>query len=564
MKRRFRRGENVRLLSVAIVLTIAFAGTGFRLFHVQTREIGGFAERGLDQRLRTEGLAADRGTIFDRDGGVLALTVRAVTVYANPDEIDDPATVAAFLAGMVGVDSATLTERLGRDTSFVYVARQLERHEAERVAAADLPGIYFTSEPKRVYPANGLAGQIVGLVKVDDNSGIEGIELEYDDILTGVPGSLIVERDPQGNPIPQGVYAVAPAEPGSDLVLTIDREIQFVAEAALLEAVLATGAAGGTVVVIDPDTGEILAMANVPEFNPNDRSDAVSERLRNRAVTDVYEPGSTQKLITVAAALDYGVVVPEDVFEVPDELLIEDKPYSDVGNHPDVLTVSDIVAYSSNIGTILIQQALGNEAFHAYLDAFGLGHRTGVDFPGEASGVLRPASEWCQTTCGASTAIGYRVSVTALQMAGAFGAIANDGIWIQPHLVKEIVDSEGSRRPVEPRARPVVSQQTAALMRIMLSGVVEKGTGSRARVEGFRVGGKTGTTEKYLPELGGYGDDVVSSFLGMAPIDDPRLVVAVIIDAPANGEFGGEIAAPVFAEIMQAALHQMGVSPDVP
>ena len=249
---------------------------------------------------------------------------------------------------------------------------------------------------------------------------------------------------------------------------------------------------------------------------------------------------------------------------MPDELLIDDKPYSDVGNHPDVLTVSDIVAYSSNIGTILIQQALGNEAFHAYLDAFGLGHRTGVDFPGEASGVLRPASEWCQTTCGASTAIGYRVSVTALQMAGAFGAIANDGIWIQPHLVKEIVDSEGSRRPVEPRARPVVSQQTAALMRIMLSGVVEKGTGSRARVEGFRVGARPAPPRNTCRSSAGYGDDVVSSFLGMAPIDDPRLVVAVIIDAPANGEFGGEIAAPVFAEIMQAALHQMGVSPDVP
>ncbi len=562
MRRPRRRTDGLRLVSVAVVLTLAWIGTGYRLYDLQANQADGFAERGFDQRLRSEELAADRGSIFDRDGGVLAMTVDAVTVYANPREIDDPETVAAFLAPLVGVEAATLADRLGRDTSFAYMARQLERRHADRVRMAQLPGVYFIPEPKRVYPSAGLAGQVVGLVRVDDNRGLEGVELQYDDVLTGTPGSLLVERDPQGNHIPQGEYAVVPAEPGSDLVLTIDREIQYVVEQRLLAAVEAADAEGGSAVVLDPETGEILAMANVPAFDPNRRDRVDADELRNRAVTDVYEPGSTQKLVTIAAAVDAGIVVPADVFTVPAELVIDDKRYTDVSKHPDRLTVADIVAYSSNIGTILIQEEAGNEILHRYLQAFGVGVATGVDFPGEAPGVLRPVEEWCKTTCGASTAIGYRVSVTALQMAAAYGVIANDGVWVQPHLVREIVDGRGTRSPVEPLARPVVSRQTAGLMRDMLEGVVEKGTGKLAAVPGYRVGGKTGTTEKYVIELGGYGDDVVASFIGMAPIADPKLVVAVIIDAPAGGEFGGVLAAPVFADIMEAALHQMGVPPD--
>ncbi|MDX1450089.1 MAG: penicillin-binding protein 2, partial [Acidimicrobiia bacterium] len=309
-------------------------------------------------------------------------------------------------------------------------------------------------------------------------------------------------------------------------------------------------------------TGEILAMGSAPTFDPNDLSRVDPDAIRNRAVTDTFEPGSTQKLITVAAALEEGVFRPGDVLEVPETITIHDKEYKDVGEHPAQLTVADIVTYSSNVGTILIQQELGNEKLHEYLDRFGFGQTSGLDFPGEAGGVLREPQDWCETTCGANTAIGYRVSVTALQMAAAYATVANDGVWIQPHLIKEIVDADGARRPFEPAKRPVISTKTAAQLRVMLEGVVDRGTGTNAEVDGYRIGGKTGTTKKYDPELFYEHERVVASFIGMGPIDDPEVVVAVVIDTPGGGEFGGEVAAPVFAEIMAVALHQLGVPAD--
>ncbi len=562
MGRRERRAANLRLWSVTGVLLLAWAGVGFQLYRIQGPGAEAYAERGIDQRLRREDLAADRGTIFDRHGRELAVTVDALTVYANPREITQPDVQAALLGPMAGVDVSALAERLATDTGFVYVQRQLERPDAERIAAAEFPGVYFTKEPKRVYPAGSLAAHVLGLVRVDDNRGIEGLELEYDEVLAGKPGQLLVERDPDGRSIPQGEYRVVPAEPGADLVTTIDAEIQYATQRYLDDAVAGTGAAGGSAVVMDVKTGEIYALANSPGFDPNHRDDYDRETYRNRAVTDVYEPGSTQKLITVAAALDTGTVEPWDTFEIPDELVIDDKTYTDIGEHPPVLTVTDIVTYSSNVGTILIQERLGNEAFHDYLQRFGLGAASGVDFPGEAGGVLRPVEEWCTTTCGASTAIGYRVSVTALQMAAAYGAIGNNGVWVRPHLVREIVDGDGARRPTMAEKRPVVSATTAARMRLMLAGVVDGGTGTAAAVDGYRAGGKTGTTKRYDPVLIYDHDDVVASFIGLAPIDDPRLVVAVVIDTPAGGEFGGQVAAPAFAEIMRASLHQLGVPPD--
>ena len=557
----------MRLLSVGVVIAMAWVGVGFRLYRIQGPGAEAYAERGIEQRLRREVTAAARGTIFDRTGAELAVTVDAVTVYANPREIDDPVTVAGLLAPLVDGDADAIAERLSQDTPFVYVARQLERHQADRVRASALPGVYFTKEPKRVYPAGSLASHVLGFVQVDDNSGLEGVEYQYDDVLTGTPGEVLVERDPYGHGIPQGEYAALPAEPGGDLVLTIHREIQYSVQQALAAVVAETDAAGASALVIAVETGEVLAMANVPDFDPNDRNAADLAAFRNRVVTDVYEPGSTQKLITIAAALEEGTVRPADVFSVPRRLVVADpegdKVYEDVGNHPPDLTVSDIVAYSSNVGTILVEQRLGDELFRRYLARFGLGRPTEIDFPGEVGGLLRPITEWCPTTCGPSTAIGYGVSVTALQMAAAFAAIGNDGVWIQPHLVREIVDGAGSVQPVEPLTRAVVSPATAAQMRAMLAGVIEKGTGSRAAVDGYRVGGKTGTTQKIGAD-GTYGDDVVASFIGMAPIDDPKLVVAVMIDAPATRQYGGEIAAPVFAEIMQAALHRLGVVGDGP
>jgi cell division protein FtsI (penicillin-binding protein 3) len=560
--RRLRR-LNTRLFSIGIVMALAWVGIGYRLVVVQGLESEGYAARGLDQRLQREILAADRGTIFDRDGRELAVTVDSVTVYANPLEIEDPVTVARLLAPLVARDTLDVVDALASGGSFAYVARQLDREVAERVAAARLPGIYFLTEPKRVYPLAELTSQTIGFVRTDDNTGLEGLELQYDRLLSGTPGELLVERDPYGRTIPQGDYQVVPADPGSDLVLTIKTEIQFAAHRALEAAIERTGAEGGSVVVVDPATGEILAMVNLPTFDPNDRSEVPPEAMRNRAVTDVFEPGSTQKLVTIAGAIEDGVVTPDTVLGIPGSIEIHDTVFEDDMHHPGELSVIDIVAYSSNLGTIMVGEMMGAKTLHRNLFSFGFGRASGLDFPGEADGLLRPPEEWCATTCVASTAIGYRVSVTLLQMAMAYGTIANDGVWIEPHLVGEIVDGRGAREAVEPLQRQVVSAETAASMRLMLEAVVDRGTGSLAAVPGYRVGGKTGTTEKYLIDAEQYSeDDVVASFIGMAPIEDPQVVVAVMLDTPREDASGGRGAAPVFSEVMLATLHQLGVPPD--
>jgi cell division protein FtsI (penicillin-binding protein 3) len=462
----------------------------------------------------------------------------------------------------VGRDIAELLAGFSQDTQFVYVARQIDEAAAAPIRDAALPGIHFLSEPKRVYPAGALAAHIVGFVQADDNRGLEGLELFYDDALAGTPGELVVERDPLGRVIPLGNYHVVPAEPGSDLVLTIKSEIQYAAQQALAEALERTGAAAGSVVVIDPRSGEVLAMVNLPVFDPNDRTTITGEALRNRAVTDVFEPGSTQKAITVAGALEEGTVAAGTLFDIPASIEIQDTVFRDVTPHTGTLSVTDIVTLSSNLGTILIGDRLGTPLLHTYLAAFGAGRATGIDYPGEASGLLRPPNEWCATTCLAGTSIGYHVSVTALQMAMVYAAIANDGVWVQPHLVREIVDGAGVRRPTEPTEHRVVSPATAVMMRTMLEAVVDKGTGTLAAVPGYRVGGKTGTTEKYDSAAQAYSDEhVVASFMGMAPIDAPRVVVAVVLDSPIRDASGGRGAAPVFSQVMLAALNQLGVPP---
>ena len=558
-----RRAPKARVVSVAVLILAAWVGTGLRLFEVQVVHADEYAQRGRDQRNVTEVLAADRGTIFDRDGHELAVTIDAVTVYADPRLISDPVGTAALLAPLLGGDAAELATRLGSDSSFTYVARQLERLDAERIEELAIPGLFFTPEPARIYPSGSLAAHLLGFVRSDDNEGLEGVEFAFNDLLRGTPGELVGERAASGGVIiPLGQYDIVPPVRGRDIVLTIDREIQFEAEVALARAVEKWDAIGGSVVVLDPGTGEILAMANLPTFDPNDFADADPEAFRNRAIVDIYEPGSTHKLVTVAAALDAGVVRPADMFDIPSELVIDDKTYSDVSKTLDEsLSVSDIVAYSSNVGTILIQQELGNDALHRYMVEFGLGTPSGVGFPGEAAGKVYPLSEWCPNVCGASTAIGYRVSATALQMASVFGVIANDGTWLRPTLIKELVGTNGEITGSSAGERRVVSTTTAAEMRLMLAGVVEKGTGTGAAIPGYRVGGKTGTTEKFLEEEGRYGSDVVASFVGFAPVEDPQIVIVVTIDSPANGEFGGEVAAPVVGEIALSALHQLGVPP---
>lgn len=579
MGRRQGWARDGRIVLVGSLIVLAWLGLGYRLFRVQAVEATELTERGRNQRVRVEDLPAARGTIYDRDRVELAVTIDAATVVANPSQIQDAEVVARMLAPVLKIDVATLTEKLSGSGQFAYIARAIERNVADRIERLvedfELTGISLTTEPKRVYPGGTLAAPLIGFVRADDQAGLEGIEFAFDTELTGVPGQQIVERAADGTPIPQADYLVEPAIPGSDLILTIDREIQYAAEQILEQALVDTSAAAGSVVVLDVDSGEILAMVNVPGFDANDRSEAPPEAYRNRAVADVYEPGSTLKVVTIAAALEEGVVSPGTTFDVPVELLIHDKTYTDVGREQEEeMNVAEIVARSSNIGTIMVQGELGNEAHFEYLQRFGLGSSPGTDLGGEASGQLHPLDDWCETTCGPSTAIGYRVDVTPLQMASVFATLANDGVWVQPHIVKEVFDGAGESVTPERVERPVLSAKTASTMRQLLRGVVETGTGWRAAVDGYTIGGKTGTTEKLIPGVGYSPTDRISSFIGIAPITAPEVVIAVVLDSPHGElpnpgggepyrlEFGGVSAAPIFAEVAEATLHQLGIAPN--
>ena len=568
------RLQDLRVIILGVVFVVAWGGIGYRLFQVQGADAAELAERGFNQRVRHEEILPKRGTIYDRDGVELAVTVYGSSLVADPLLVDDPAQAAALLAPLLGENLADLTIKLGREARYVLLARGLEHAEADvigsAIAAADLQGFSLVEEAVRVYPSGPLAAPVVGLTRLDEGGGIEGIESIMDDALSGRAGRRIVERDAAGRAIPQGEYLIEPAVPGSDVYLTIDREIQHTAERALSSAMAQTSAVGGSVVVMVPETGRILAMVSLPAFDPNERSSLEADSLRNRAVADVYEPGSTLKVVAVAGALELGIVGPETVIETPPEITIADEIFADVAEHPRAMTVADIVAKSSNVGTIEIQARLGNERHYAYLDAFGLGRPSSIDFNPESAGRLDHFTDWCYSTCGASAAIGYGIGATPLQMAGLYATIANDGEWVEPHVVAEIVGPDGSRIASEPRTRRVISAETAVMLRRMLQQVVEGGTGFRAEINSFTVGGKTGTSDKFDVDLGEYSTtETISWFVGIAPIDDPAIVAVVVLDTPTGVlddgtelKFGGASAAPVFAEIAESALHQLGVAPD--
>lgn len=571
-RRRLRRAD-FRLIAVGVAILVAWGGLGFRLFEIQIVDAAVYEERSREQRTIRQDLAAARGTIFDREGQLLAVTIEGVTVSVNLAEIEDIKVVASLVAAATGGDRDAVVERLeSKESGWVTLVRQLEPAQADVIKEMELPGLYFINEPKRVYPAGRFTASVVGFVGWD-NEGLEGLEYYYESALAGTPGYAEWERAIGGTPIPFASSDVVPAVPGSDLISTLDLDIQFAASQACDETVERTEALRCTIVVLDTRTGEVLAMVNTPSFDPNDVRSADPALLQNAAVRMTYEPGSTQKLVTVASAIEEGAVEWSTLIRnVPFQLEILEGAcdenddvngcYHDVYMHPDLdLTVKEVFTRSSNTGTILIQQELGDAAHREYLERWGFGSRTGIDFSGEAAG-LAEVDASCGS-CTASAAIGYSVSVTPLQMASVFATIANDGIWVQPHLISGIVDGGGVRQAVEPERRRVVSEDTARIMRLLLQSVVEsdEGTGGNARVTGYEVGGKTGTTRKWIG--GSYSESAwIASFIGMAPIDDPKLVVAVVIDSPVNGHYGGDAAAPAFAEVMEHALHQLGVSPN--
>ena len=538
---------------------LAFTGVTARLVHLQVVAPDAYVERGVAQRLRTVELPALRGSIFDRNGHELALAVRRHSVWADPLLVADPARVASELATVLGADEVQLRQRLSVESSrFVYLARQVDEETATAVSALDLDGVALLDEPRRFRPAGDLALSVLGDVDIDSR-GLSGLELQYDDRLSGETGKLLVEKGTDGRTIVAGEHRLEPATRGDDLVLTIDRSLQYHVEQSLAAQVAATGADGGTAVVMEPDTGDILAMASV---GPALGREPPRPTTDNAAVTSVFEPGSTNKVVTLAGVLEEGVATPAHTLAVADSLQVGPKRFSDSEPHPTrTMSVSEVLAQSSNVGTITLAQRLGGEKVDRYLRRFGFGRKTGLGFPGESAGLLPDFDDWASTSIG-SIAIGQGVAVNAVQMLGAVNTVATGGVHVPPRLVRSFVDATGTERPADAAGgERVISVETARAMKEMLTDAVVDGTGGKAQVEGYRVAGKTGTARKPSSEVRGYESGAyMGVFAGFVPVDDPALSIIVVLDEP-HPYYGGVVAAPVFSDIAEYALRLLRVPP---
>jgi cell division protein FtsI (penicillin-binding protein 3) len=544
------------LFAIAFVLVL-LAG---RLVQLQGFESTTYAAKAEQQRLRKVELAATRGSILDRDGRPLAMNVDARAVYADPKLVIDPAGTAATLAPFLKATVKDLTERLSRKSRFVYLARGVDPETARTVMKAALPGVGALPESRRVYPNNGLGAAVIGFVG-REGDGLGGIEYALDRDLAGKPGEELVEEDTQGRQIPAGSHRVDPPVAGVSQVLTIDRDIQWFAEKTLAEQVAKTHAKSGQIVVMDVKTGEILALAVAPSFDPNAPAKSPASLRGNPALSTVYEPGSVNKVITAAAALETGLLRPDTPVVVPPSIRVADKTFTDAHAHgTETLTFTGVLAESSNIGTIGIAQRLGKDRIYEYLRRFGLGERTGIKFPGESPGLLPHPEDWWGTAMG-TIPIGQGVAATSLQVASAYAAVANGGVRVQPSLIKGSLDNTGRLHPAAaPKKVRAVSAKTASEVTTMLEAVVSKGgTAPMAAIDGYRVAGKTGTARKVRPDGRGYAG-YVASFVGFAPADAPRLVVEVVLDEPVP-IFGGLVAAPVFRTVMGFSLGALHVPP---
>jgi cell division protein FtsI/penicillin-binding protein 2 len=522
---------------------------------VQARELTAQAEK---QRLRDLTLSPHRGSIYDREGEQLAVTAPARTIYAVPSQVKDATGTAQALAKAIGGDEKDYLRKLHRAGSFVYIARKVDLARASAVETLAIDGVGMVEDSRRSYPSGELACQILGFVGVDDE-GLAGIEKQYDSTLAGTAGRIIAERDPRGNIIPGGVVKADDPIDGQDIYLTIDKDIQYQAHLELAAAVKQFGAKGGSVVVMDPRTGEILAMASTPYFNPNDYRTAKADAVRNKAITDAYEPGSTIKSFTAAAAIDQRLYEPDSMFHLPSTLKVGDRTIHEAHDRGTVdWSLAQIVTKSSNIGAVKIGMALGKKRLVDYFDRFGLSRRTGVDFPGEAKGWMPPPSTWSISTMG-NLPFGQGLSVTPLQLARSMAAIANGGTLVTPHFLFKQASLPAT---FVPSPDPVISPQTARTTTVMLTDVVRDGTGAAAGVAGYEVAGKTGTAQKARPGGLGYMKGCyVSSFAGFLPAGDPRILIIVTIDEPSSGMYGGTVAAPAFSRLAKFCVAHLKIPP---
>ncbi len=554
-----------RLIQIFAVLAAWVVIMIARLAQVQLVRHDEYTIRAQRQQERTLELSPVRGAILDARGRVLAESVGAESIYADPQAITDRAAAAAKLAPILHMSAREIEGRLRSEAGFVWIARQEPIEIAAQVRKLGLSGIDFIEDHRRAYPRGSLAANVIGYVGVD-GEGLGGIEHSFDSQVRGKAGRVTVLRDARrGMYLVGGQGANRPVD-GNHVVLTIDSVVQYIAERALKKAVDRYHAAAGSAIVMDPRDGAILAMASVPTFDPNHYRDFPPTSWRNRNVQEIYEPGSTFKIVTASAGIEERVVTPSQILDCGNGAIqIADvEIHEHGGTRYGLMTFEDVMVHSSNIGTIRVALALGEKRLYEYIRRFGFGERTNIQLPGEASGLLRRLSRWSDVSVG-SIAIGQEIGVTPLQLVRAIGTIANGGVRAEPHIVDRVIDDSGATifKPERKVPERVVSERTAAVLNEILKSVVYRGTGERAALPEHVVAGKTGTAQKAVGH--GYAPDkFVASFGGYVPADRPRLVILVVVDEPKGEQFGGVIAAPVFREIAESALHYLRVPPSVP
>ena len=548
-----------------VVLLVVLCGFGvvlFRLVNLQVLQADALATRADRQHQKTVALEGARGTILDRQGKILAMNVEVPSIFGVPASVVNPQKTARSLSAILRVPADELERKLHQDRNFVWLARKVDPEQGRQLEALSLKGIGVVMEGRRFYPKGPLLAHVLGFSGMD-GEGLEGVEHRYEVDLHGERQQMVLQRDAKGRTIfSKGSVEESPA-PGHSLTLTIDEVIQYIAERELDDAVSRSRAKSGTMIVLDPETGALLALAVSPRFDPNAVSSVPSDRRRNIAVTDAYEPGSTMKAVMAAAAIEERVMGPTTmVFAENGRMTVANTVIHD---HEKLGWVSfaQVIQKSSNIGAAKAGMALGEQRLYRYLKAFGFGQRTDIDLPGEGFGLVKSPKEWGRRSI-ASISIGQEIGVTPIQMVSAIGAIANGGQLMKPYLVSEVRDSDGRLlSQVQPQVRRrIVSPETARSVTRILEGVVTDGTGSKAAIPGFRVAGKTGTAQKVDPRTKTYSDSkLVSSFVGYVPAEHPKLAMLVVIDEPQGDHTGGVVAAPVFSHAGEQILSYLGISP---
>lgn len=560
-----------RTLFVAAFVAFWMLGISARLVYLQVSKHDKLVARAHKQQQEAIETNPARGLLLDRQERELARTIDTTSVFIAPDEFDknedqaieEIGCTAGVLSSVLNLDRRTLVNQIleakegGR--RFLWIARRITPEQAQMLETMDLAGLHTRKEPKRFYPNGSLAANVLGYVGLDGN-GLAGIEQVYNQKIIGEPGKLFIEKDSRG----RGYESTEiPGRPGQTVILTIDQSIQYQAEVALTTAIQESRAKAGTAIVLDPHSGEILALANSPTFDPNDVGAAAPAARANWALQNIYEPGSTFKIVAFSAAIEKKLAKPDDRIDcqmgsitVAKRLIHDHHPFGS-------LTIAEALAKSSNVAAIKLGLRVGDPGMHDYITRFGFGSRTGIELPGETAGLVRPLNRWLPSSIG-SVAIGQEVGVTPLQMVSAFGALANDGLRVAPHLIREIRNASGvvAYRPT-PEERRVISKETASALRGMLEGVTLNGTAKKAQLDGYTAAGKTGTAQKIDTKTKTYSKTkFVASFVGFAPVDNPAVVIIVVIDEPGGSYHGGEVAAPVFRQIAEQILPEMGVIPD--